>query len=106
MVAQRGQTVAGVVADTGKDKDGKHFIRLHLTTITAADGTQFPIQSQLTSIQGHTTPGGAEAGTISFHLTAVVVAQRLAAWQGLGNGRSHRSGSWRDRRYRRRGRHA
>ncbi len=80
VVAQRGQTVAGVVADTGKDKDGKHFIRLHLTTITAADGTQFPIQSQLTSIQGHTTPGGAEAGTIISTTAVGAAIGGVAAW--------------------------
>jgi hypothetical protein len=83
VVAQRGQTVAGTVADTGKDKDGKHFIRLQLTAITAADGSQIPIKSQLSSMQGRSTPGGIEAGTV-VATTAVGAAVGGAAAWGTG----------------------
>jgi len=64
VVAQRGQTVMGRVMATGKDKDGKHFIQLQLTGVTVADGTQLPVQSELTGVQGGRTPGEIQAGTI------------------------------------------
>ena len=83
VVAQRGQTVTGTVAETGKDKDGKHFIRLSLTSITAADGSQIPVQSRLTSMQGRSTPGGVEAGTV-VATTAVGAAIGGAAAWGTG----------------------
>lgn len=83
VVAQRGQNVAGTVADIGKDKDGKHFIRLQVNSITAADGTQFPVQTQLSSMQGRTTPGGVEAGTV-VATTAVGAAIGGAAAWGTG----------------------
>lgn len=80
VVAQRGQTVAGVVADTGKDKNGKHFIRLNLNSITAADGTRIPVQTQLTSMQGRTTPGGVEAGTVVATTAVGAAIGGVAAW--------------------------
>lgn len=83
VVAQRGQTVTGTVAEVGKDKDGKHFIRLQLTSITTADGSQVPVQSQLSSMQGRTTPGGVEAGTV-VATTAVGAAIGGAAAWGTG----------------------
>jgi hypothetical protein len=83
VVAQRGQTVSGTVAETGKDKDGKHFIRLQLTSITTADGSQIPVQSQLSSIAGRTTPGGVEAGTV-VTTTAVGAAIGGIAARGTG----------------------
>lgn len=83
VVAQRGQTVAGTVADIGKDKNGKHYIRLNLNSITAADGSQVPVQTQLTSMQGRTTPGGIEAGTV-VATTAVGAAIGGAAAWGTG----------------------
>jgi hypothetical protein len=83
VVAQRGQTVAGVVQEVGKDKDGKRFIRLSVTSITAADGTQVPVQTTLSSMQGRTTPGGIEAGTV-VATTAVGAAVGGAAAWGTG----------------------
>ena len=83
VVAQRGQTVAGTVAEVGKDKDGKHFIRLNLNSVTAADGSQIPVQTQLSSMQGRTTPGGIEAGTV-VATTAVGAAVGGAAAWGTG----------------------
>ncbi len=83
VVAQRGQTVAGTIVETGKDKDGKHFIRLNLNSITAADGSQIPVQTQLSSMQGRSTPGGFEAGTV-VATTAVGAAVGGAAAWGTG----------------------
>ncbi len=83
VVAQRGQTVSGTVAETGKDKDGRHFIRLQVNSITAADGSQIPVQTQLASMAGRTTPGGFEAGTV-VATTAVGAAVGGAAAWGTG----------------------
>jgi hypothetical protein len=83
VIAQRGQTVAGVVAETGKEKDGKHFIRLQLNSITAADGTQIAVQSQLSSLAGRTTPGGMEAGAV-VATTAVGAGIGGVAARGTG----------------------
>ncbi len=80
VVAQPGQTAVGTVAETGKDKDGKHFIRLQLTGITVADGTQIPVQSHLASMQGPTTPGGVEAGTIIGTTAMGAAIGGVAAW--------------------------
>lgn len=80
VVAQRGQTVAGTVAEVGKDKDGKHFIRVAITSITAADGTQIPVQTQLSSMQGRTTPGGVEAGTVVATTAVGAAVGGVAAW--------------------------
>lgn len=83
VVAQPGQEVAGVVNDTGKDKDGKHFMRLQLTTITAADGSQVPVHTQLTALRGTTMPGGVQAGAV-VATTAVGAAIGGAAAWGTG----------------------
>src|SRR5215469_7371692 len=50
VVAHPGQEVAGIVNDTGRDKEGKRFIRLQLTSITAADGSQVPVHTQLAAL--------------------------------------------------------
>lgn len=80
VVAQRGQTVAGLVNDVGKDKDGKHFIRLNLNSITAADGTQIPVQTNLTAMRGGTTPGAIQAGTVVGTTAAGAAIGGIAAW--------------------------
>jgi hypothetical protein len=80
VVAQRGQEVAGVVNDTGRDKDGKRFIRLQLTSITAADGSQIPIHTQLAALRGPTMPGGAQAGAIVGTTAAGAAIGGIAAW--------------------------
>lgn len=80
VVAQPGQEVAGVVNDSGKDKDGKHFIRLQLTAITAADGSQVPVHTQLAALRGTTTPGGVQAGTVIGTTAAGAAIGGIAAW--------------------------
>jgi hypothetical protein len=83
VIAQRGQTVVGRVADAGKGKDGVHFLKLELTGITLADGSQVPVQSQLATSQGRTTPAGVQAGTV-VGTTAVGAAIGGAAAWGTG----------------------
>jgi len=85
VISQRGQTVVGRVVDAGKDKDGKHFLKLELTGVTLADGSQVPMQSQLATTQGPTTPGGVQAGTV-VGTTAVGAGVGAAAGGGIGAG--------------------
>jgi len=85
VIAQRGQTVVGRVADSGKGKDGVHFLKLELTGITLADGSQVPVQSQLATSQGRTTPAGAQAGTV-VGTTAVGGGIGAVAGGGMGAG--------------------
>jgi hypothetical protein len=80
VVAERGQEVVGKVNDTGRDKDGKHFIRLQLTSITAADGSQVPVYTQLAALRGRTTPGGVQAGTIIGTTATGAAIGGIAAW--------------------------
>src|SRR5208283_3529384 len=65
VVAPRGQTIYGRVADAEKAHGGKDSrLGLELTSLTLADGTQAPIQSQLVTMQGPRIPGSGEAGTV------------------------------------------
>jgi len=84
VVAQRGQTVYGRVADVQKQKTDKpSFLRLQLNSLTAVDGSQVPITSQLVTRQGGSTPAGVQAGTV-FGTTAVGAAIGGAAAWGTG----------------------
>jgi hypothetical protein len=85
VIAQRGQTVVGRVVDAGKGKDGAHFLKLELTGITLADGSQVPLQSQLATTTGRTTPAGAQAGAV-VGTTAVGGAVGGIAAGGMGAG--------------------
>jgi hypothetical protein len=85
VIAQRGLTVVGRVVDAGKGKDGAHFLKLELTGITLADGSQVPVQSQLATTTGRTTPAGAQAGAV-VGTTAVGGAVGAVAGGGLGAG--------------------
>src|ERR1022692_2658082 len=65
VVAQRGQTVYGRVAEADKVKGVSH-LGVELTGITLADGEQVAVHSQLISRQsGMTPPGQWQAGTIA-----------------------------------------
>ena len=84
VVVQRGQTVYGRVAEAQKaHTDKPSRLKLELTGLTIADGTQIPLQSQLVTRQGGTTPGGVQAGTI-VGTTAVGAAIGGAAAWGTG----------------------
>jgi hypothetical protein len=85
VISQRGQTVVGRVVDAGKSKDGKHFLKLELTGVTLADGSQVPLQSQLATSQGPTTPGAVQAGTVAG-TTAVGAGVGAVAGGGIGAG--------------------
>jgi hypothetical protein len=59
VVAQRGQTLSGRVSesDRGGRVSGVSRLGLQLTEITAVDGQQLPIQTQLVGRTGHSTTG-------------------------------------------------
>jgi hypothetical protein len=81
VVAQRGQTVYGRVADVQKQKTDKpSFLRLQLNSLTVADGSQVPITSQLVTRQGGTTPGGVQAGTVAGTTAVGAAIGGAAAW--------------------------
>jgi len=66
VVAHRGQTVYGRVAEVEKQHSDKPSrLKLELTSFALADGTQVAAQTQLVARQGSTTPGGVEAGTVA-----------------------------------------
>jgi hypothetical protein len=66
VVAQRGQTVYGRVAESERQHSDKNSrLGLELTGLTLADGSQAPVRSQLVARQGGTTPPGAQAGTVA-----------------------------------------
>lgn len=84
VVAQRGSTVYGVVAEAQKARSGSSSrLGLELTSLTLADGSQVPIRSQLVARQGTTTPADVQAGTI-IGTTAVGAAVGAAADWGRG----------------------
>jgi len=63
VVAQRGQTIYGRVAQADKVKGDSH-LGVELTGITLADGEQPSVHSLLISRQGGMTPPGQQAGSI------------------------------------------
>ena len=84
VVAEPGQTLAGRVAVAqhhGSGKAGK--LGVQLTTLTLVDGQQIPLNTELTSRRGATTPGGAEAGTI---VASTGVGAAIGAAAGWGTG--------------------
>jgi hypothetical protein len=84
VVAQRGQTVLGRVAEVQKSKSGHDSrLGLELTGLTLADGTQATVHSQLVARQGTTTPKGQEVGTVAT-TTAVGTSVGAAAAWGTG----------------------
>jgi hypothetical protein len=84
VVADRGQTVYGRVAQVQKQHSGQHSaMGLALTGITLADGTQAPLRSQLVGRRGSTTPTGAQVGTVAA-TTGIGAAVGAAADYGRG----------------------
>lgn len=84
VIAQRGQTLGGRVAEAAKAGriEGTSRLAIQLTDLTLVDGQQVPIQSQFASRGGRTSVGrdaGAIAGT-----TAVGAAVGAAADWGTG----------------------
>jgi hypothetical protein len=81
VVAQRGQTVYGTVAEVQKQHSDKpSYLKLQLTSFTLADGTQVAAQTQLATRQGGTTPAGVQAGTVAGTTVAGAAVGGAAAW--------------------------
>ena len=81
VVAQRGQTVYGRVAEVQRQHSDKNSrLGLELTGLTLADGTQAPIRSQLVARQGGTTPAGAQAGTVAATTGIGAMVGAAADW--------------------------
>jgi hypothetical protein len=84
VVAQRGQTVMGRVAEAQKSKAGHDSrLGLELTGLTLVDGTQATVRSQLVARRGPTTPGGQEVGTVA---TTTAVGASVGAVADWGRG--------------------
>jgi len=84
VVAQRGQTVYGRVAQAQKSHaTTPSSLALELTGLTLVDGTQAPLQSQLVSWQGGKTPAGLQAGTV---IGTTAVGAGIGAAVGWGTG--------------------
>jgi hypothetical protein len=84
VVAQRGETVYGRVAEAQKAHAGNSSrLGLELTSLTLADGTQVPVRTQLVARQGSTTPTGQQVGTVAT-TTAVGAVVGAAADYGRG----------------------
>jgi hypothetical protein len=86
VVAQRGQTIMGRVAEAKKAGrvEGVSRLGVQLTDLTLADGQQVPIHSQLISRNGPTSVGR-DAGTIAG-TTALGAAAGAIGGGGVGAG--------------------
>ena len=84
IVARRGQTIGGRVAEAKKAGrvSGVSHLRLELTNLTLADGQVVPIQSQLVSLNGGTSHGRDAAAIIGT--TGFGAAVGAAAAWGTG----------------------
>ncbi|MDE3167915.1 MAG: hypothetical protein KGN36_19090 [Acidobacteriota bacterium] len=82
VVAQRGQTVTGRVAEAVKARAGKgvSHLGLQLTALTLADGTQANVQSQLVTRNGTTTPAGQQAATVGTAAAVGATVGTMADW--------------------------
>jgi len=81
VVAHRGQTVYGRVAEVEKQhSDRPSRLKLELTSFTLADGTQVAAQTQLVTRQGGTTPPGVQAGTVAGTTVAGAAVGAAADW--------------------------
>ncbi|MGP8248314.1 MAG: hypothetical protein ACLQVN_27860 [Bryobacteraceae bacterium] len=84
VVAVRGQTVYGSVVEAEKAHGGHPSrLKLVLTGITLADGTQTPVSSQLVAGAGPRTPAGVEAGAVAG-TTAIGAGVGAVAAGGTG----------------------
>lgn len=81
VIANRGQIVYGRISELQKQKsDNPSRLGLQLTGMTLADGTQVPLESQLVTQQGRTTPGGVQAGTVAGTTGAGAVIGGMVGW--------------------------
>jgi hypothetical protein len=81
VVAERGQTVYGVVEEAEKAKAGSSSrLGVQLTEITLADGTQASVSSLMVSHTGPTTPGGQQAATVAGTTAVGAAVGAIAGW--------------------------
>ena len=81
VVAQRGETVMGRVAEAQKSKSGHDSrLGLELTCLTLTDGTQTTVHTQLVARQGPTTPAGQEVGAVATTTAVGAGVGGAAAW--------------------------
>ncbi len=84
VVAERGQTVYGRVAEVEKaNSSSPSRLGLELSGLTLVDGTQAPVRSQLVAFQGGRAPAGQQANTV-IGTTALGAAIGAAAGWGTG----------------------
>ena len=84
VIAQRGQTVYGLVSQVQKNTASRESrLGLQLTSLTVADGAQVPLRTIMIGREGGTVPPGAQAGAI-VGTTAVGAAIGAAAGWGRG----------------------
>ncbi len=97
VVAQRGQSVAGRVSSVARGGHGKGVSKLgiELTALTAVDGRQIPLQTQLVTRAGHSNTGrdvatvgtttalGAVIGTAADWGTGAAIGAGVGAMAGL-----------------------
>jgi len=81
VVAQRGQTVYGRVAEAERARSSRPSrLGLELTGITLVDGTQVTVRSQLVSRHGGTSPAGEQFGTVAATTVAGAAVGAAADW--------------------------
>ena len=81
VVAQRGQTVMGRVAEAQKSKAGHDSrLGLELTGLTLVDGTQATVRSQLVARRGPTKPTGQSLGTVATTTAVGATVGAVADW--------------------------
>src|SRR5581483_9498562 len=81
VIAQRGQTVAGRVSavDRGGHGKGASKLGIELTSLTAVDGQQVPLQTQLVTRAGHSNTGR-DVGTVGTTTAIGAVIGTAADW--------------------------
>ena len=91
VVMQRGQTIAGAVAEAQKAGrvQGVSRLAVQVTELTLVDGQQVPVRTQLVSRTGPTSLGS-DAGAIAATTATGAAIGAMADW---GNGRGDRG--WR-----------
>ncbi len=90
VVAERGQTVAGQVTEATKGRRLKDVSRLgvQLTALTAVDGQQVPVQTQLVGRKGHNETGRDVATVATTTGIGAVVGAAADAGTGAAIGAS------------------
>ncbi|HUI43653.1 MAG TPA: hypothetical protein VL523_16955 [Terriglobia bacterium] len=88
VVAERGQTVGGRVADAQKAGRVKGVSRLalQLTRLTLVDGEPLPIQTQLTGSRGPTSNGRDAAAVATTTGLGAAIGASAAEWGEAGEG--------------------